>query len=90
MIMKDQDISSASSAFQEYHQARSAISALEEEQARLEDENNQAQQILVLLLLTLPANSHQSQNHPQVQAVASLMNDNSRRLADIVSKFPEI
>ena len=86
MIMKDQDMaSSVSSSFHEYNNARVAISDLEEEKARVLSETTQAQQTLILLLLTLPVESQaQSQSHPQIRSVTNVINDNNRRLTNIV------
>ncbi len=46
--------SQTSSAFQQYHQARATITSLTEEKAALSNEIDQAQELLILLMLTIP------------------------------------
>ena len=90
LILKEEDLPLASSAVQEYQRTRAAIFALEEEHTRIINENDQAQQILTLLLISLPDCS-QFLSQPQIQAVSSLLNYNTRRLTDIVSyDYPEM
>ena len=50
----NENSASSGSSFIEYQQARSAVKVLEEAQAALRVELNQAQQILALLLLSSP------------------------------------
>ena len=79
--MIGQNTPSTSSSFTEYHQARVRIADLEEEKTRITCESEQAQQVLVLLLLTIP----DPLNSSRVQAVAKLIEANTKRLSDIVS-----
>ena len=82
MILRDQNLSSTSSSFNKYHLARAKIIELEEEQTRVAGESDQAQQVLVLLLISI----HDPMNDPRVQSVAKLIDTNTKRLSEIVSR----
>ena len=72
-----ENCTSSGSSFREYQQARSAVNALEEDQAVLRVELNQAQQILALLLLSSP----QPQLDRRIQEIARYIHDHSNRIA---------
>ena len=72
-----ENCTSSDSSFREYQQARSAVNALEKEQAVLRVELNQAQQILALLLLSSP----QPQLDRRIQEITRYIHDHSNRIA---------
>ena len=74
---------SSSSTFDHYLQLKSTIKSLEEEKTTLENEIQQAQQVLIVLLLT----SQDPQNNRMVQDVANLMKQNIEKITSIVSKY---
>ena len=72
-----ENCTSSGSSFREYQQARSDVNALEEEQAVLRVELNQAQQILALLLLSSP----QPQLDRKIQEITRYIHDHSNLIA---------
>lgn len=72
---------SSSSSFLKYHQAKTRLMDLEEERRCVTAEINQAEQVLVLLLLTVP----NCQQNPQVESVSQLIDTNTKRISEIVS-----
>ena len=68
----------SSTTFEHYHQAKVKVTAYKEEISSLSSELEQAQQILVLLLLTTP-------DPNRVQLVSQLISTNSQKIAALVS-----
>lgn len=67
--------------FQRYHEAKAQLNTLNNEKAQLASENDQANQVLVLLLLT----TTDPESDIRVKQVAELINNNSKRIMDTVS-----
>ena len=65
--------------FDKYLETKASLQSLEEELSSLTTELQQANQVLVLLLLT-----QDPQNSTSVQSVVNLINENKRRISTIV------
>lgn len=69
-------------SFDAYLKSKEEIQNLEDEKSALTTESEQAQQLLVLLLLNCP----DPQNNPQINSVANVISQNTRRISVIVIK----
>lgn len=69
----------SSTNFEQYHEAKLKVASFKEEILSLSSELEQAQQILVLLLLTNP-------DPNRVQNVSQLITTNSQKIAALVSQ----
>ena len=72
----NENSASSGSSFIEYQQARSAVKVLEEAQAALRVELNQAQQILALLLLSSP----EPHLDGRIQDITRYMHDHTKKI----------
>lgn len=70
---------SNSTSFEQYHQARVKVTALKDERSSLLSDLEQAQEILVLLLLTTP-------DPDRIQLVSQLITTNNQKIAALVSQ----
>jgi hypothetical protein len=77
--------SSSTNSFDQYLTTKAEILSLKEELTALTSEIQQAQQHLVLLLLTCPSDLQQNN---QIQVIGNVINNNTQRIITIVSDSP--